>query len=118
MAAAFFNALADPSKAHAISAGTRPGAEVHAEVVAAMRDAGIDLAHNHPALLTHELASSAQLLITMGCGDECPIVPGARRDEWPLADPKGQPIARVREIRDEIRVRVSALLAAEGWGKA
>jgi arsenate reductase len=113
MAAAVFNALADPAKARAISAGTRPGDRVHPEVVAVMCEIGVDLGAARPQPLTAELASQAQLLITMGCGDECPYVPGLRRDDWPLDDPKGQPIARVRAIRDEIRARVEALLAAE-----
>jgi arsenate reductase len=109
MAAALFNRLADPTKARALSAGTNPGARVHPEVVAVMREEGIDLTEARPRKLTPELASQAQLLITMGCGDECPFVPGLRRDDWPLEDPKGQPIERVREIRDDIRRRVEAL---------
>jgi arsenate reductase len=80
-----------------------------------MRAAGVDLGDVKPRLLTPELAASAQLLITMGCGDECPVVPGLRRDDWPLPDPKGQPTERVREIRDDIRARVSRLLAEQGW---
>ncbi|MGD0946573.1 MAG: arsenate reductase ArsC [Candidatus Binatia bacterium] len=113
MACAFFNALADPSKARAVSAGTRPGAHVHPEVVAAMLEVGIDLGGAKPQLLTPELARDADLLVTMGCGDECPVVPGLRRDDWPLTDPKGLPLQRVRQIRDEIRSRVAALVAAE-----
>jgi arsenate reductase len=115
MAAAFFNELADPERARAISAGTRPAERVHPEVVDVMRESGIDLATAKPQLLTQELAAGAELLITMGCGDECPVVPGVRRDDWPLADPKGQDPDRVREIRDEIRGRVTALLSGEGW---
>ena len=111
MAAGFFNKLADPSKARALSAGTNPGDRVHPEVVTVMREEGIDLSAAHPRKLTPELAAQAQLLITMGCGDECPVVPGAQRDDWPLEDPKGQPLARVRAIRDEIRARVEALIA-------
>ena len=113
MAAAFFNQLADPVKARAVSAGTSPGQQVHPEVVAVMQEAGIDLSEARPRKLTAELAETAQLLITMGCGDECPYVPGLRRDDWPLPDPKGQPIERVRAIRDEIRARVEALVAEE-----
>jgi len=115
MAAAWFNRLADSQKAVAISAGTSPGPQVHPEVVAAMHDVGVDLAGAQPTTLTPELAQRAQLLVTMGCGDECPVVPGAKREDWPLADPKDQPIARVREIRDEIRDRVRALIEREGW---
>lgn len=113
MAAALFNALADPKKARALSAGTNPGARVHPEVVTVMREAGIDLSGALPRKLTPELAAQAELLVTMGCGDECPFVPGLRRDDWPLDDPKGQPIERVRAIRDEIRARVEALLDRE-----
>lgn len=118
MAAAWFNALADKSKARAISAGTEPGPRVHPEVLSAMREVGIDLSDREPQRLTDDLACSAQMLVTMGCGEQCPVVPGLRRDDWPLEDPRGQPIERVREIRDEVRARVSALLAREGWAAA
>ena len=114
MAAAFFNALADPTKAHAISAGTEPGARVHPEVVAAMREVGVDLTGASPTKLTDALATQAELLVTMGCGEACPFVPGLRREDWPLDDPKGESVERVRAIRDEIRARVERLLAAEG----
>jgi arsenate reductase len=110
MAAGFFNALAGRTTARAISAGTRPAAQVNPVVVEAMREAGIDLSSEHQKLLTPELAREAQWLITMGCGDECPFVPGATRDDWPLDDPAGQPLERVRAIRDEIRSRVEGLL--------
>lgn len=115
MAAAFFNAMADPIRARAISAGTAPGERVHPEVVEVMREVGIDLSSVRPQLLTAELTHGANLLVTMGCGEQCPVVPGLRRDDWPLPDPKGQPIERVRAIRDVIRSRVSELLAKEGW---
>jgi arsenate reductase len=115
MAAAFFNELADPALAHAFSAGTRPGDRVHPEVQESMLEAGIDLSGSSPRRLTPELARGATLLVTMGCGDECPVVPGVRRDDWPLADPKGEPPEKVREIRDEIRRRVVSLLVDEGW---
>jgi arsenate reductase len=115
MAAAFFNGLADPKKALAVSAGTRPGPAVHPEVLAAMEEAGFDLRGARPQFLTRELAEGASLLITMGCGEECPHVPGLPRDDWPLPDPKGQPIARVREIREDVRQRVQRLVAARGW---
>jgi arsenate reductase len=113
MAAAYFNALADSTKARALSAGTSPGDRVHPEVVTVMQEEGVDLSGARPRKLTPELAGQADLLITMGCGDECPYVPGVRRDDWPLEDPKGQPIARVRMIRDEIRARVRTLIAEE-----
>jgi arsenate reductase (thioredoxin) len=115
MAAAWFNSLAEPSKARALSAGTEPASRVHPEVVDVMRDVGIDLSDQQPRKLTDELARGAQMLVTMGCGDQCPVVPGLRRDDWPLEDPKGKPLVRVREIRDEVRARVIALLRQEGW---
>jgi arsenate reductase len=115
MAAAWFNLLADPMKAHAISAGTDPGPRVHPEVVAAMSEVGVDLSGAPTSKLRTELARRAQMLITMGCGDQCPVVPGLERDDWPLEDPKGRPVERVREIRDEIRRRVETLLEREGW---
>src|SRR4051812_39587082 len=117
MAAAWFNALADPSKARAISAGTEPGARVHPEVLTAMREVGIDLEGIEPQKLTDDLASTASILVTMGCGETCPVVPGLRRMDWPLEDPKGKPVERVREIRDDVRARVLALLDAEKWAK-
>jgi protein-tyrosine-phosphatase len=117
MAAALFTRIADPAKARALSAGTNPGDRVHPEVVAVMQEVGIELSAVRPRKLTPELASQAQLLITMGCGDECPHVPGVRRDDWPLEDPKGQSVQRVRAIRDEIRARVEALVAHERVGR-
>jgi arsenate reductase (thioredoxin) len=118
MAAAWFNALADPSHARAMSAGTDPGPRVHPEVITAMREVGVDLAGASTTRLTPDVAQQAQLLVTMGCGDECPYVPGVKRDDWPLEDPKGKPIERVREIRDDIRDRVQALIEHEGWSRA
>src|SRR5690349_13143584 len=103
MATAWFNKLADPSKAIGISAGTEPGSRVHPEVVAAMNEVGVDLSNERPRFLSPELAASAAMLITMGCGEACPAVPGLVRDDWPLEDPKGKPLDRVREIRDEAR---------------
>jgi protein-tyrosine-phosphatase len=114
MAAAFFNQLANRTEAEAVSAGTDPGPRIHPEVLAAMREIGIDLSTAKPQKLTEDLARDAQLLITMGCGDKCPYAPGLRRADWPLRDPKGQPIEEVRKIRDEIRSRVQMLLAQEG----
>jgi arsenate reductase len=115
MAAAFFNALADPTKARAESAGTAPASQLHPEVVHAMREVGIELEGVKPRLLTDELAARAALLVTMGCGESCPVVPGRRRLDWPLDDPKGRSPEEVRAIRDEIREHVERLLAAEGW---
>ena len=117
MAAAWFAHFADPSQARAISAGTQPGTCVHPEVAAAMREVGIELEGQKPQRLTDTLAAGATMLITMGCGDECPVVPGARRDDWPLADPKGKPLEEVRRIRDDVRARVEALIASEQVGR-
>jgi arsenate reductase len=117
MAAAFFAALADPARAVALSAGTQPGDRVHPEVIEVMREVGLDLTTRRPQRLTIDLAQGASLLVTMGCGDECPYVPGLERDDWPLDDPKGQPLERVRAIRDEVRGRVEALLAQRGWAR-
>ena len=118
MAAAFFNQLADQQKAEAVSAGTEPGLGVHSEVLAVMQEVGIDLTDAKPQKLTEELAREAQLLITMGCGDKCPYVPGLRQVDWPLPDPKGRPLDEVRAVRDDVRGRVSALLNTEGLSKA
>jgi arsenate reductase len=117
MARAFFDAIADPVKAQATSAGTRPGGAVHPEVVDALREVGIEIAGVKPQRLTVELAEGADLLVTMGCGDDCPVVPGARRVDWPLQDPKGQAPSVVRQIRDEIRDRVKDLVESEGWSR-
>jgi arsenate reductase len=113
MAAAFFNQLADPAKAHAVSAGTEPGPRVHPEVLEVMKESGIDLSDAQPQKLTPELAKDAELLVTMGCGEKCPFVPGLRRDDWPLPDPKSLPLEEVRQIRDEVKRRVVALLSQE-----
>jgi arsenate reductase len=118
MAAAWFNLLSEPTRARAISAGTDPGPRVHPEVVTAMHEAGADLAGATTSKLTTELAQRAQLLITMGCGDQCPVVPGLERDDWPLEDPKGKPLDEVRRIRDEIRDRVTRLLDTRGWRRS
>lgn len=115
MAAAWFNQLADPAKVRGVSAGTQPGPHVHPEVALAMKEVGIDLSNQQPRLLSDELARSTFLLITMGCGEACPHVPGVERDDWPLEDPKGKSIADVRKIRDAIRDRVRDLLDARGW---
>lgn len=118
MAAAFFRALADPAKAEALSAGTQPGVRVHPEVVAAMGEVGIDLAGARPRLLTPELARTASLLVTMGCGEKCPVVPGLEVVDWPLPDPKGQGLERVRSIRDAIRRSIQKLLQTRNWARA
>ena len=115
MAAAWLDRLADPSKARAISAGTDPAAVVHPEVVEVMREVGIDLSDANPRLLTDELAQSSTLLVTMGCGERCPIVAGLQREDWSIEDPKGKPISRVRTIRDVIRQQVAELIDRNRW---
>jgi protein-tyrosine-phosphatase len=95
---------------HALSAGTTPAERVHPEVVEVMRELGVELSDRRPRLLTRELAEHADLVVTMGCGDECPYIPGKRYIDWELPDPSGQPVATVRAIRDEIAERVQALL--------
>jgi arsenate reductase len=115
MAAATFNQLVDPTKAQAISAGTQPGARVHPEVVTVMEEVGIDLTTAVPRRLTGDLARHADILVTMGCGDECPVVPGVERDDWPLEDPKGKPLERVRQIREDVERRVGKLLTERSW---
>jgi arsenate reductase (thioredoxin) len=113
IAAAWFNALADPAKARAASAGTQPADHVHPAVVEAMKEVGLDVAGVRPQRLTQELAASAQWLITMGCGDACPVVPGLRREDWALDDPANLPLPKVRSVRDEIKRRVEAFVARE-----
>ncbi len=115
MAAAWFNKVCDRTKARAISAGTQPGERVHPEVVQVMHEEGIDLSGVKPQFLSEELARQAILLVTMGCGDACPYVPGLKKLDWPLPDPKGQPIDSVRAIRDEIRQRVVDLATERHW---
>ncbi len=115
MAAALFNDAADPARARAISAGTRPGGRIHPVVLDAMREIGIDLTGSKPQLLTPELAAGSRVLVTMGCGEECPFIPGAEREDWPLDDPAHLPLEEVRPIRDEIRRRVRELIRKHGW---
>jgi arsenate reductase (thioredoxin) len=114
MAAAWFNALANPAEAVAVSAGTQPAAQVHPLVLEAMREVGIDLSRARPQFLSAEFAKRSHVLITMGCGEACPLVPGLTREDWPLPDPKGQDLESVRAIRDEIKRRVTDLLVRQG----
>lgn len=102
--------LAARGRHTAASAGTRPAESVHPEVVEAMHEVGVDLSDRKPRKLTDELAASADVVVTMGCGDECPYIPGKRYIDWNLPDPKGRPIDEVRALRDEIRVRVDQLI--------
>ena len=118
MAAAFFNEFADPTKARGLSAGTQPGERVHPEVLDAMREVGIDLAGVKPQKLTAKMVAECRWLLTMGCGDECPIAPFfVQKRDWPLEDPKGKPVERVREIREDVHARVSAFIAENGWSR-
>jgi arsenate reductase len=109
MSAALLERAAE-GRHEASSAGTTPGEHVHPEVVEVMREIGIDLADRVPRKLTTELAEQADVVITMGCGDECPYIPGKRYIDWDLQDPKGRPVDEVRATRDEIARRVSELI--------
>jgi arsenate reductase len=110
MSAALFERAA-AGRHRALSAGTTPAERVHPEVVEAMRELGIDLADRVPRGLTRELAEQADVVVTMGCGDECPYIPGRRYVDWDLADPHGRPLEDVRATRDEIAARVERLVA-------
>ena len=109
MSQALFTRAAN-GRHHALSAGTTPADRVHPEVLEVMDEIGIDLSDRTPQRLTRELAERVDLVITMGCNDECPVVPGKRYLDWDLTDPAGQPIDRVRDIRDEIAERVAVLV--------
>jgi arsenate reductase (thioredoxin) len=110
MSQALFERAAD-GRHSALSAGTTPGERVHPEVIEVMRELGIDLADRAPQALTVEVAQQADVVVTMGCGDACPYIPGKRYVDWNLPDPKGRPIVEVRATRDDIQRRVSALVA-------
>jgi arsenate reductase len=117
MASAFFNALAAADLVRAISGGTEPAERIHPVVVDVMRERGVDLSGNRPQRLTDELAGLGSLLVTMGCGDKCPCIPGLQREDWPVPDPKGLPINEVRAIRDDIFQRVLGLIESRGWSR-
>ncbi len=108
MSAALFDRAAE-GRHTALSAGTIPSEHVHPEVVEVMRELGIDLADRRPQALTTELAEQADVIVTMGCGDACPYIPGKRYIEWNLPDPRGRPLDEVRATRESIRQRVTAL---------
>ena len=112
MSAALFERAAG-GRHQALSAGSEadPEGRVHPQVVAAMRELGVDLAGRRPQRLTDALAARADVIVTMGCGDACPYIPGKRYLDWELEDPKGRPLDEVRALRDEIRRRVDALVA-------
>jgi arsenate reductase len=118
IAAALFARAADPSKARALSAGTRPADRIHPEAVETLAELGIDVADARPRRLDESLAREADLLVTMGCGEECPWVPGLEVLDWEIEDPAGKDPGRVRAIRDEIERRVRGLVAERGWGRA
>jgi arsenate reductase (thioredoxin) len=109
MSQALFERAAE-GRHRALSAGTTPGDRVHPEVVQVMRELGIDLADRVPHALTTELAEQADVVVTMGCGDECPYIPGKRYLDWDLEDPQGRPLDEVRATRDEIDRRVRELV--------
>jgi len=109
MSQALFERAAE-GRHEALSAGTTPGDRVHPEVVEAMRELDIDLADRKPRALTRELAEQADVVVTMGCGDACPVIPGKRYVDWDLPDPKGRPLDEVRATRDDIARRVEALV--------
>jgi arsenate reductase len=98
-------------RVHVRSAGSAPGDQINPAVVAAMGEWGIDLSQEFPKPLTDEFVKAADVVITMGCGDACPVYPGKRYEDWELQDPAGQPVEVVRRIREEIDLRVQALLA-------
>jgi protein-tyrosine-phosphatase len=110
MSQALFDRAAE-GRHTALSAGTTPGARVHPEVLEVMAELNLDLSDRQPQLLTRELAERADVVVTMGCGDDCPYIPGKRYLEWDLPDPKGRPKDEVRAIRDHIRWRVDQLVA-------
>lgn len=113
MAAALTHSLSE-GRVHVRSAGSAPAAEINPAVVQAMEEIGLDLSQEFPKPLTDEVVQAADVVITMGCGDACPIYPGKRYLDWEVDDPAGQPIATVRRIRDEIRGRVERLLEELG----
>jgi arsenate reductase len=115
MAAAFFNQLADPARVRAIAAGTRGGRSVDPQVIEAMREEGLDVGRALERRINLHLAMAAERVVTMGCGDDIPYDPGVKVEEWPIEDPRGQSAACVREIRDQIRHRVTEMVEANGW---
>ena len=111
MAAGWLRHLAD-DQIDVFSGGSDPGSDVNAVVVDAMAEVGIDIASEYPKPWTDEIARAADVIVTMGCGDACPVFPGKRYEDWELSDPAGQPIEVVREIRDDIRTRIEQLIAS------
>lgn len=115
MSAAWFNKLCSSTTVSGASAGTEPADHVHPVVLEAMQEVDIDLTAAKPQKLTKELASSACLLVTLGCGEACPFVPGLEREDWPTPDPKEQTIEDVRIIRDSLKQKVADLIQRRHW---
>ena len=115
IATAFCNVLGHPERVRATSAGLDPAPRVHPDVVAAMQEVGIDLSQVRPLELTARMQTEVLFLVTMGCGERCPLIPAGRRVDWELDDPEGQPLGRVREIRDQIKELVQGLIVERGW---
>jgi protein-tyrosine-phosphatase len=113
MALGFFNRLAG-DRAIAYSGGSEPADEIHPAAVAVMAEKGMDITGEHPKRWTDEMVEAADVVVTMGCGDTCPFIPGWRYEDWTLPDPAGQPIDAVRPVRDEIKARVRELLSSLG----
>ena len=118
IAAAFLRSLVDERLVQVDSGGTQPGERVHPEVVTTMRELGIELGDVRPRPVSRDSRYAPDLLVTMGCGEGCDFVPARAREDWPLADPKGQALEAVRVIRDEIRARVEELVRRRGWGRS
>lgn len=110
MAAGFMRHLSG-GKVEVLSAGSAPRESINPQAIEVMLEEGIDIANEQPKILTNEAVISSDVVITMGCGDTCPFYPGKRYEDWVLDDPAGQPIEKVRQIRDQIRVKVVSLLS-------
>ncbi|KAG0285585.1 hypothetical protein BGZ96_010186 [Linnemannia gamsii] len=115
MAAAFFNVHATQDGMKGISAGTNPASEVHGVVRDIMLEKNIDLSHIQPVKLTPELAKTCSTIVTMGCGETCPYVPGVKIIDWKITDPKNKPIDEAREIRDEIENKIKEFIAENNY---
>ena len=115
VAAALFSEMADPTQVEVVSAGTQPSDRVHPEVIDVMREVGIDVSRNLPQRLTEEFARGASLMVTMGCGDECPHVPGLQRDDWRCVIPRISPWPRFARFATSIRDRIALLIESRGW---
>jgi arsenate reductase len=115
LASSWFNYFADPTKARAISAGTKPATSVHPEVARVLAEEGVEVHLESPRLLTDALVRRASLVVTMGCGESCPVIVGQEREDWPVPDPKGLPHAEVKAISATIRAKILDLLERRGW---